>query len=112
MKRDCPNGRGSILGAVPDWNSSWGSVEGTAMIDSTLQSYHIRILRSLYRIANCTLAVPIGPVAPITAGERYLCMAYTHANSGLNRKKKSQVGRKSECREQLVKNIRLCVDDV
>lgn len=112
MKRDCPNGRGSILGAVPDWNSSWGSVEGTAMIDSTLQSYHIRMLRSLYRIANCTLAVPIGPMAPIAAGNRYLCMAYTHANSGLNRKKKSQVGRKSECRKQLVKNIRLCVDDV
>lgn len=29
-------GKGSILGAVPDWDSSCaGSVEGTAMIDST-----------------------------------------------------------------------------
>lgn len=76
------------MGAVPDWNSSWGSVEGTAMIDSTLQSYHIYIFRSLYRVANCTLAVSIGLVALITAGERYLRMIYTHENPGLNRKKR------------------------
>ena len=68
------------------------------MIDSTLQSYHIRMLRSLYRIANCTLAVPIGLVAPITAGERHLCMAYTHANPRLNRKKKVKWNVKANAR--------------